>query len=59
MSLETSVEEWPAIPAPALHDSARPNNDRLIHWLATIATALAAAVGVLLAGISAVLLGLS
>ena len=59
MSLETSVEEWPAIPATALHDSARPNNDQLIHSLATIATTLAAAVAVLLVGISTVLLGWS
>ncbi|HEY7248042.1 MAG TPA: hypothetical protein VH678_29620 [Xanthobacteraceae bacterium] len=43
MSLQTSVETWP----------------QLMRRLATIVTAIAAAAAVLLAGISAVLLGMS
>lgn len=59
MSLETSVETWPAIPTAAPHESARPDNDQLMRRLATGATALAAAAAILLVGMSAVLLGMS
>ena len=59
MSLETSVDAWPAVPEAARHASARPENDRLMRRLATIATALTAAVAIALVGMSALLLGLS
>ena len=57
MSLETSVETWPAIPTAAPYESARPDNDQLMRRLATGATALAAAAAIV--GMSAVLLGMS
>ena len=59
MSLETSVETWPAIPTAAPYESALPDNDQLMRRLATGATALAAAAAILLVGMSAVLLGMS
>jgi hypothetical protein len=59
MSVETSVETWPAIPTAVPYESALPDNDQLMRRLATGATALAAAAAILLVGMSAVLLGMS
>jgi hypothetical protein len=59
MSIETSLESWPAVPAAAPYESARPENDRLMRRLATAATVVSATVAILLVGLSAVLLGVS
>jgi hypothetical protein len=47
------------VPVAAPYESARPENDRLMRHLASMSTAFAAAVAVLLVAMSAVLLGLS
>jgi hypothetical protein len=59
MSIETSVETWPAVPAIPPYESARPRNDRLMRRLATAATVVSATIAIVLVGVSAVLLGLS